>query len=80
MQVYLKQNPGATAEDAANAFMERAYIDNQEYIRNNITVDPYAMQALKEQQALRVAATRKGKMVNNPLIIQMLILNCIMTQ
>lgn len=60
--------------------MERAYIDNQEYIRNNITVDPYAMQALKEQQALRVAATRKRKMVNNQLIIQMLILNCIMTQ
>lgn len=66
MQVYLKQNPGATAEDAANAFMERAYIDNQEYIRNNITVDPYAMQALKEQQALRVAATRKGKNGKQP--------------
>lgn len=66
MQVYLKQNPGATAEDAANAFMERAYIDNQEYIRNNITVDPYAMQALKEQQALRVAATRKGKNGEQP--------------
>ena len=66
MQVYLKQNPGATAEDAANAFMERAYIDNQEYIRNNITVDPYAMQALKEQQALRVAAIRKGKNGEQP--------------
>ncbi len=66
MQVYLKQNPGATAEDAANAFMERAYIDNQEYIRNNITVDPYEMQALKEQQALRVAATRKGKNGKQP--------------
>lgn len=66
MQVYLKQNPGATAKDAANAFMERAYIDNQEYIRNNITVDPYAMQALKEQQALRVAATRKGKNGEQP--------------
>lgn len=66
MQVYLKQNPGATAEDAANAFMERAYIDNQEYIRNNITVDPYEMQALKEQQALRVAATRKGKNGEQP--------------
>lgn len=66
MQVYLKQNPGATAEDAANAFMERAYIDNQEYIRNNITVDPYAMQALKEQQALRVAATRKRKNGEQP--------------
>lgn len=66
MQVYLKQNPGATAEDAANAFMERAYIDNQEYIRNNITVDPYEMQALKEQQALRVAATRKRKNGEQP--------------
>ena len=66
MQVYLKQNPGATAEDAANAFMERAYIDNQEYIRNNITVDPYEMQALKERQALRVAATRKGKNGEQP--------------
>lgn len=66
MQVYLKQNPGATAEDAANAFMEKAYIDNQEYIRNNITVDPYEMQALKEQQALRVAATRKGKNDEQP--------------
>lgn len=66
MQVYLKQNPGATAEDAANAFMERAYIDNQEYIRNNITVDPYATQALKEQQALRVAATQKGKNGEQP--------------
>lgn len=66
MQVYLKQNPGATAEDAANAFMERAYIDNQEYIRNNITVDPYATQALKGQQALRVAATRKGKNGEQP--------------
>ena len=59
-------NPGATAEDAANAFMERAYIDNQEYIRNNITVDPYEMQALKERQALRVAATRKGKNGEQP--------------
>lgn len=66
MQVYLKQNPGATAEDAANAFMEKAYTDNQEYIRNNITVDPYAMQALKEQQALRVAAIRKGKNGEQP--------------
>lgn len=66
MQVYLKQNPGATAEDAANAFMERAYIDNQEYIRNNITVDPYAMQALKGQQALRVAAIRKRKNGEQP--------------
>lgn len=66
MQVYLKQNPGATAEDAANAFMERAYIDNQEYIRNNITVDPYETQALKERQALRVAAIRKGKNGEQP--------------
>lgn len=66
MQVYLKQNPGATAEDAAKAFMDRAYVDNQEYIRKNVTVDPYAMQALKEQQALRVAATRKGKNGEQP--------------
>lgn len=60
MQLYMQQHPGTTTEDAANAFMEKAYTDNQEYIRNNITVDPYAMQALKEQQALKVAATRKG--------------------
>lgn len=53
MQVYLKQNPGATAEDAANAFMERAYIDNQEYIRNNITVDPYEMQAFERTTSFK---------------------------
>lgn len=62
MKMYVKNNPGATMEDAANAFMERAYIDNQEYIRDNVTVDPYALQALKEQQALRLAAanTKSG--------------------
>ena len=59
MKMYVKNNPGATMEDAANAFMERAYIDNQEYIRDNITVDPYALQALKEQQALRLAMAKK---------------------
>ena len=58
MKMYVKNNPGATMEDAANAFMERAYIDNQEYIRDNVTVDPYALQALKEQQALRLAAAK----------------------
>lgn len=62
MKMYVKNNPGATMEDAANAFMERAYIDNQEYIRDNVTVDPYALQALKGQQALRLAmAKKKGK-------------------
>lgn len=62
MKMYVKNNPGATMEDAANAFMERAYIDNQEYIRDNVTVDPYALQALKEQQALRlVMAKKKGE-------------------
>lgn len=59
MKMYVKNNPGATMEDAANAFMERAYIDNQEYIRDNVTVDPYALQALKEQQALRLAMAKK---------------------
>ena len=62
MKMYVKNNPGATMEDAANAFMERAYIDNQEYIRDNVTIDPYALQALKEQQALRlVMAKKKGE-------------------
>lgn len=59
MKMYVKNNPGATMEDAANAFMEKAYIDNQEYIRDNVTVDPYALQALKEQQALRLAMAKK---------------------
>lgn len=59
MKMYVKNNPGATMEDAANAFMERAYIDNQEYIRDNVTVDPYTLQALKEQQALRLAMAKK---------------------
>lgn len=60
LQLYMQQT-GASYEEAANAFMDRAFTDNREYIRNNVTVDPYAMQALREQQALRVAATRKGK-------------------
>lgn len=59
MQVYMQQNPGATQEEAAEWLMQKAYTDNQEYVRQNINVDPYAMQALKYRQALDTAAMRK---------------------
>lgn len=59
LQLYM-QKTGASYEEAANAFMDKAFTDNREYIRNNVTVDPYAMQALKEQQALRLAGMRRG--------------------
>lgn len=59
MQTWMRNHPGSTEEDAANAFMQRAYTDNQEYIRKNPTVDPYAMQALKYKQALETAKLKK---------------------
>lgn len=59
MQVYIQQNPGATQEEAAEWVMQKAYTDNQEYVRQNINVDPYAMQALKYRQAMDTAASRK---------------------
>lgn len=62
MQMWMRNNPGTTKEDAANAFMQKAYTDNREYIRSNPTIDPYAMQALKYKQALDAAKSKnKGK-------------------
>lgn len=59
MQTWMRNHPGASAEDAANAFMQKAYTDNQEYIRNNPTLDPYTVQDLKYKQALEVAKLKK---------------------
>lgn len=62
MEVYMKQNPGATQDEAAEWLMQKAYTDNQEYIRDNVSVDPYAMEALKQQNAnLRAGLKNKGK-------------------
>lgn len=59
MQVYIQQNPGATQEEAAEWFMEKAFTDNRERMREKPTLDPYAMQALKYRQAMDTAAARK---------------------
>lgn len=61
MQVYMQQNPEATKEEAAEWVMQKAYTDNQEYVRQNINIDPYEMQALKYRQAMDTAARKKGK-------------------
>lgn len=61
MQVYMQQNPGATQEEAAEWIMQKAYTDNQEHVRQNVNVDPYAMQDLKYKQALDAAAMRGKK-------------------
>lgn len=61
MQMYMKNNPEATAEDAANAFMQKAFTDNQEYIRRTPTVDPYAIEAMRQENAnLRAGLKKKG--------------------
>ena len=60
IKTWMRTHPGSTEEDAANAFMQKAYTDNQKYIRNNPSIDPYAMQALKYKQAMDTAGLKKG--------------------
>lgn len=55
MQVYMQQNPDATADEAAEWFMQKAYTDNQKYIRDNVQADPYGLLNAK------LAATRSSK-------------------
>nr|DAG99517.1 MAG TPA: hypothetical protein [Crassvirales sp.] len=61
MQIYMKQNPNSTTEDAANAFMQKAYTDNQEYIRQNVAADPFELEALRQDNANLRAGLKKGK-------------------
>lgn len=63
MQVFMAQNPGSSAGEAASWFMQKAFIDNQEYIRENIAADPFALQSSRDA-AIRA---RKGEEAQQPI-------------